>query len=280
MVAGAACRLLVPTGVVPGWQAPGFDDAGWREAVTGIGYDRIPETTDYNGLIGAGGNVESLMFGLRPSCYVRVPFTVSDLRGVRSLKLRMQWDDGVAVWLNGVRVNPPSPSATNSPADPAFNSVSTVVRPDTSAVVFQEFDISGQANLLTAGVNVLALQALNQMASSSDLLLVPEIELTRQATGGEAPVGYMAVPTPGGPNRSPVVNGFTDAPDFSVKRGLFSDPVTVALTTNTASAVIRYTTDASVPVATSPVYSGPLVIGGTTVLRAASSSLLTSLLLL
>jgi hypothetical protein len=270
MVAGAACRLLVPTGVVSGWQAPGFDDGGWRAAFTGIGYDRTLTPTDYNGLIGAGGNVETLMFGLRPSCYVRVPFAVSDPSGVMSLKLRMQWEDGVAVWLNGVRVNPPTPASTNSPADPAFNSVSTAVRADTSAVIFQEFDISGQANLLMAGVNVLALQALNQSSSSSDLLLVPEIELTRQVAVGLAPVGYMAVATPGAPNRPPVVAGFTDAPDFSVKRGLFTDPVTVALTTNTPGAVIRYTVDASPPVATSPVYSNPLVIGATTVLRAAA----------
>ncbi|GAB7036728.1 MULTISPECIES: CotH kinase family protein [Catenuloplanes] len=55
---------------------------------------------------------------------------------------------------------------------------------------------------------------------------------------------------------------------FSVPSGTFTDPVTVALGTAAPNAQIRYTTDGSVPTATSTVYGGPLRLSATTQLRA------------
>jgi hypothetical protein len=82
---------------------------------------------------------------------------------------------------------------------------------------------------------------------------------------------YFAVQTPGGPNSSSTLTGVVAAVHFSVARGFFNQPFTVLLTVPTLGTVIRYTTDGSPPTETAgQVYSGPLVINGTTTLRAAA----------
>jgi 6-phosphogluconolactonase (cycloisomerase 2 family) len=62
------------------------------------------------------------------------------------------------------------------------------------------------------------------------------------------------------------------APVFDPAPGTYHDPRDVAMTTATAGASIRYTTDGSTPTATSgTVYAGPVPIAANTVLRAAAS---------
>ncbi|MEE1938960.1 CotH kinase family protein [Streptomyces sp. TRM 70361] len=56
--------------------------------------------------------------------------------------------------------------------------------------------------------------------------------------------------------------------DFSVPSGTFQDELTVALGTAVPGAEIRYTTDGTLPTASSPLYSGPLELTATTQLRA------------
>jgi hypothetical protein len=270
LVPGADCRLTVPTAAIANWQLPAFDDSTWRAAKTGIGYDRTLTPTDFTPLIGEGGNVESLMFNLRPGCFIRLPFSLASTAGITSVTLRMRWEDGFAAWLNGTRLNPPDPAATNSPVNPLFNQTATAVRADTDAVIPQDIDITGQLSLLTTGQNLLAIHALNQSTSSSDLLIVPEIIVTREIRDGAPPTGYFITPTPGKPNTPPTVAGFTDAPDFSVKRGFQTTPFSVSLTTKTAGATIRYTTDSSPPTESSNRYAEPIMIAATTVLRAAA----------
>ncbi|MEZ4726610.1 MAG: CotH kinase family protein [Caldilineaceae bacterium] len=59
------------------------------------------------------------------------------------------------------------------------------------------------------------------------------------------------------------------SPLFSVKHGLFTDPLQLELTTATAGATIRYTLDATRPTtATGTVYIAPIVIDQTTIVRA------------
>lgn len=78
--------------------------------------------------------------------------------------------------------------------------------------------------------------------------------------------GYFVTPTPGTPN-GPSFSGFVADTVFSVRRGLFSAPVQVAITTATSDATIRCTLDGGTPTETSTVYSGPLTISTTTTLR-------------
>ncbi len=65
------------------------------------------------------------------------------------------------------------------------------------------------------------------------------------------------------------VAGFVADTSFSVKRGFFTTPQSIAITCATAGATIRYTLDNSTPTDTNGiVYSAPLTVSATTVLRA------------
>ena len=81
---------------------------------------------------------------------------------------------------------------------------------------------------------------------------------------------YFATPTPGAAN---VNNFFFKVKDtqFSHARGFYDQPFNLVITTETAGATIRYTTGGLPPTATTgTVYTGPIAIAGTTVLRAAA----------
>ncbi len=59
--------------------------------------------------------------------------------------------------------------------------------------------------------------------------------------------------------------------NFEPNRGFFSDPIQVAITTETQDATIRYTLDGTLPSEThGEVYTGPLSVSDTTVIRAAA----------
>ncbi|MCC6435956.1 MAG: CotH kinase family protein [Acidimicrobiales bacterium] len=89
-------------------------------------------------------------------------------------------------------------------------------------------------------------------------------------SNGEA--RYFSTPSPGvrnGPGDAQAVAAVTT----SVPRGLYSSAQTVTLSTATAGAVIRYTTDGSAPSSTNgTLYSAPLSIARTTTLRAMATA--------
>lgn len=81
---------------------------------------------------------------------------------------------------------------------------------------------------------------------------------------------YFLTPTPGAPNAGSV-SGFVSDTAFSVDRGFYEAPIAVAINTATQGAEIRYTLTGEKPtVSTGFVYSGPITISNTTVLRAAA----------
>ncbi len=63
------------------------------------------------------------------------------------------------------------------------------------------------------------------------------------------------------------------APVASLPSGNYLSPVSVALSTSTSGATIRYTTNGSMPTASSPLYSSPLVLASSVTLRAVASKL-------
>ncbi len=82
---------------------------------------------------------------------------------------------------------------------------------------------------------------------------------------------YFSVPTPGAANEGEGLSGLVGDTRFSHDRGLYDSPIEVAITTSTPEAEIRYTTDGGEPAGErGTVYTGPIVVSGTTVLRAAA----------
>ncbi len=78
-------------------------------------------------------------------------------------------------------------------------------------------------------------------------------------------------PTPNSSNAgSDFYNGFTEEPVLDQIAGFYDGQVTVAITTEEPNATIRYTIDGRDPDENSPVYTEPLTIDKTTVVKAAT----------
>ncbi len=207
-------------------------------------------------------DVESRMYGLRSSVYVRLPFSVASLHPLEWLALRARYDDGFVAYLNGVEV-----ARANAPEVLAWDATATSDRAREEALKEERFDLSGLAGLIVPGLNVLTLQGLNDRADSQDFLMGVRLENT-QVTIGQT--GYFTVPSPGRQNGTADL-GLVADPVADHERGFYSAPIQVTLTCETPGSTIRYTTDGSEPTAASgQVYSGPISVGRTTALRAAA----------
>lgn len=192
-----------------------------------------------------------------PGVLMRIPFVVSDPTAFEALELRLGYDDGVVVWLNGtevVRRNAPDPLRQTSTATLATNALDTIPIP---------------ARGLVAGTNLLALHGLNVAINDPDFFL--GAALSGIATAFASPRSF-AVPTPGAPNPADGVAGYAVAPRFSETRGFRREPFTLALESATAGASIWYTVDGSRPGPTNgTLYHAPIKIASTTVVRASAS---------
>jgi len=202
------------------------------------------------------------MKGVNASAYVRIPFTVEPGLAIDRLTLQMKYDDGFVAYLNGVEV-----ARANAPASPAWNSAATAVRPYYQAVTYQEFNLLQYRSLLTTGTNVLAIHALNSSAGDAELLILPRLEAT---TVLATDIRYFSEASPRRPNTEGVLAFVADT-SFSHDRGFYTGSFDLTITTPTPGAAIRYTTDGSPPAAaTGTLYTGPIHIDQTTVLRAAA----------
>ena len=199
------------------------------------------------------------------SALIRIPFQIvgDELPSLDQLTLRMNYDDGFVAYLNGVQV-----TQANAPASLSWNSTATAEHPDAAAFSTESFDLSAYSSLLQDGVNVLAIQGLNRTAADDDFLILPE--LTGISLGGSTE-RYFTQPSPGGVNGGGSL-GFVADTKFSVDRGFFDVPFTVAVTTATVGAQIYFTTNGSAPSAVNGIlYTAPIQIGRTTVLRATAT---------
>lgn len=87
-----------------------------------------------------------------------------------------------------------------------------------------------------------------------------------RAAGDPTQVGFFQTPTPGAANATSGP-GFAPEPVFSLEGGLYTNSsITVSL--SAAFGTIRFTTDGSVPTATSPAYTLPLTFSSSTLITA------------
>lgn len=238
-----------------------IDDVGvWDRALSGAEVAGLAEQgIQYAGFIGT--DVGEAMTGVNASAYLRIPFTMDEATSFESMQLSMKYDDGFVAYLNGVAV-----ARRNAPETVTWQSAATVEREPGDAVRTETINLTAFTHLLQAGDNVLAVNVLNARADDDDLLL----EARLRATTSKEALYYFLDPTFGEPNNIGVPGAVKDTM-FSVDRGFFKAPFDVAITTETPGAEIRYTTDGSEPTqARGTLYTGPITITGTTMLRAAA----------
>jgi hypothetical protein len=257
--AGAPALAIVPPDGSLGltWTQTAFSTAGWTSGRTGIGYDRNP---DYGPLIQL--DLRSAMDGGGTSAYIRVPFTVADPADLSSLFLGMKYDDGFIAYVNGRRV-----AERNEPATPAWNSAATTLHDDAQAVILEEINISEHVSALRAGSNVLAIHGLNESATSSDFLILPELLAIEAGAPDLGETQFFAVPSPGWANTTGFA-GISVPPRFSMEGATFTTGFSLTLSSPRAGTAIRYTLDRSVPTAASTLYTAPIPLSATTVVRA------------
>jgi hypothetical protein len=102
------------------------------------------------------------------SCYIRIPFnlTAEDLSQIKSLTLKIRYDDGFIAYLNGTDI-----ARKNFEGTPTGNSYANQQNEDQAAITLENFDISQYINHLKSGDNLLAVHGLNASATSSDFLI-------------------------------------------------------------------------------------------------------------
>lgn len=136
------------------WTRSGFDDAGWDEGPTGIGY--------------GDGDDATILSDMRDgywSVYARRTFSVPEPLSATRLALEIDYDDGFVAYLNGEEIaraglagNPPRFSAAAA---------------EHEAGTFERFDV--EVALIARGENVLAIQGHNTTLGSSDFSLRPRL---------------------------------------------------------------------------------------------------------
>ncbi len=249
------------------WNTPSFSDSGWSSGTTGVGYGSA-----YDSMIGL--DLEDQMYvvtynrgrpsySYRNSAYIRVAFSLTDAEAASfsQLALRMKYDDGFVAYINGTQV-----AAENAPTTLSYASSATA---EHSGGAYEDYTLLNADDYLVSGDNVLAIQGMT--SSDGDFLIMPVLN---GITVGEIQTNtavYLTTPSPGADNVAGVL-GYVDDTTFSVDRGFYTDAFDVEISCDTADAQIYYTTDATEPSEDNgTLYSGPLTISKTTVLRAVAT---------
>ena len=186
------------------WTALDFDDAAWSTGKLGIGFGT------------STGFDENYTTVVRPSLVnedatnvlIRVPFTVDDLDSLDQLVLKMKYDDGFVVHLNGEKLFENNLRSAEYGWDSRASN-----RRNTDAVQFEEFDLSEHTDKLQVGENVLAIRAINSSRTSGDLLMLPEL-VSRVVTYEPLTFGKVYYTTDGSDPRGPDGNPTASATEL------------------------------------------------------------------
>jgi hypothetical protein len=204
-------NYLIPTVGSLGntWTSPSFNAAanGFTLGRASIGYEAAPgSANNYTGYF------NTTVPNGTTSLYSRIQFQIPNVAELTSMTLNTKFDDGVAIYLNGIQI-----VSEFTPTPLTYNSLATGSRDDGVVLAGNAYSLTPYLNLLVNGTNTLAFQLLNTSAGSSDLLFAPEL-VTTSLTGTS---GYMSRPTPGAPNAQlqtpgPTISSVTPNPAIAV----------------------------------------------------------------
>lgn len=162
------------------WTARTFDDSGWSEGPSPLGYERDA----------VGAEIATEVPEGTITLYLRTTFTVQNIEDVINAVLHVDYDDAFIAYLNGseiARGNMPSNLSHDSPAPGNHEAVIY------SGGVPERFEIPDIASRLRTGENSLAIRVHNVSAGSSDLTVIPFLTLahTTEPAGGATQSEYL-----------------------------------------------------------------------------------------
>ena len=135
------------------WRSPDFNDHSWPSGPAQLGYGQEDERT----VIGFGGNEDLKHI----TTYFRAQFSVANAATFGALRLKIVFDDGIAVFLNGAEAH-----RENLAADAAFDAKADSSR-NTLENIWSVREISAAA--LREGSNVLAVEVHRASEKEADL---------------------------------------------------------------------------------------------------------------
>ena len=111
----------------------------------------------------------------------------------------------------------------------------------------------------------------------SDELLFDHLQLNHSAgrypDGNTSSLVIFDIPTPDMTNNSSTpYSWYADNPIFSIEGGFYQGVISLSISVNNSSTIIHYTTDGSIPSDTSAIYTAPIQMSNTTLIRARSFS--------
>jgi hypothetical protein len=164
---------------VTAWRQGNFtEDRTWTpNAQASIGYGTVNGVTRRTTITG--------MQGIYTTVFLRNEFTIAPGEVPQKLRVRYTLDDGMVLWINGFPI-------TKKNLNNFENAISATAEIALEGEWYDE-TFANAAGFLTAGVNTVAVQLVNQSLASSDLGF--DIEIIRPAS-----VDVAGQPTPGAQN--------------------------------------------------------------------------------
>ncbi len=208
------------------WQGVEFDDSEWQGGRAELGY-------------GDGDEVTELSFG--PSSrnkyattYFRSEFIVDDVENISELEMRLKYDDGAIVYLNGREFF----KTSNMASGMAFDEY-TIDGDDTPTENFQDFS-QLSPSLLVPGRNVVAVEIKQGDDRSSDISF--DLQLSALISGPSVDPGDVVLNVTSGQKQvSKGIVSLGPSPDIMEVSGELLEPAT------NWSGVVRVTDDLTVP---------------------------------
>lgn len=179
-------RVLVPTHEIDdAWKGgKPFNDSSWTLTAGtpgGVGYEH---SGGYESLIGL--DMHSEMYGRNRTCYLRIPFRVdADPAKLDHMMLRIHYDDGFVVYLNGVEIR-----RALFQGAPTWDCGSYGTHEGDDAELFT---VAGGLPLLRRGDNVLAIHGMNSATDSTDFLISASLEAVESTATQDCGLSAAAI---------------------------------------------------------------------------------------
>ncbi len=193
--------------------------------------------------------VDSEMLGSKTSASWRKSFTLDALPDDGEIQLRICYADGFEASINGH----------------VFRSVAVASRTDEEILAPSYFNIP--VEYLNIGGNTIEVVGYNNDVNDQTFLIAPDVILNT-----ESGLVYFTTPTPGRENASDGKTGMTPKIVFSEPHGYKTESFQLELSCPEDDGVkIYYTLDGSSPTTDSFLYTAPIAVSKTTVVRAAAA---------
>ena len=150
--------LAGPTEISSNWNTIDFDDSGWPNGPSSIGYGDDDDITIIDPVV---------------SLYLRKTFQVENVNEIAHGLLHMDYDDGFVAYLNGmevVRENMGEPGTEVLPSDFAMTNVEANIY---RGLKPEKFFVENVAEYLVDGQNILSIQVHNANENLADLTALP-----------------------------------------------------------------------------------------------------------